>query len=919
MSLPHVCLPVDLDAFVLNERVCDAKKNVDQQSGSELGVSLIAPITQPNYVNLRLSNDQIKHDILPTVDLHNSRDGQTNPRISSTLQQPFRNVTATDPLGKSSDLNYLSSSRQGIYLHWTIPRAYRSAVSEAAPPPKVQGDTVPNKTDPNPSPRFPLVPNRWLVVRLLQPGWTPQTAKPDPVTAWVIESDRLRNVDDLSTDDNGLPIDLETDIAPFVAWTENATSDPDILNSQAEKYIGLRTPLATWREQQLRPDQKVNLTVMNSSNPLFADYAPHNANVFSTKDNLFYGRDAKGDALFLTSARCDYIVLGWHSDSLSDPLGTNSAVDLASRLSRLFCASPTPTDTNDTVTKRMCAKTDQTRLICHAARYNVVWSADLPMSVSANAYAKNFTRGVDMEPVSVGTSALDAIIAFFQAHSKDNLATDVLGPNSASTAQAIMGIRELLYATEDDYDSRMKAADLVFAHNYSRSPDGFIWRFDKKRDTNGSVPSVVEPSSVKPDPQTHTDPLSRLSEIELIESINQYQKHLDVASSKLDQLRWAMFAEWFKYLSDPTPGRESMYKERVILLRGEAAQLQTLVDNIGSKNIDPITKLVDVKKIAQDPFYLRKDPTLCLAGIDAGWDSDFLNNTPTRFSDRLNSAGPETNRPDVSACINLLLDHSRFSAMTGSGPGVDTTALSQTLARLLTEASRGFQPSLKRNGHREWTSQPFKPQFIEWTGIYHHIDWSPDNWDLQLANSALSSSNHSQITYVNPADLSKLEEPHRDRRSISGRMLILPQPSFALSAVVAQVLDGTPEDLLPPSLKDVTSRDALKQNAKAMKFVSGEMDGLTDALLTMAKGQHVKPNVRKQGSAPQPMQAAITAVKDIGMTDGDLTLISGQSGRTPYGTLINFDAPDASPVPFKGVQHGQFGGSQALMTLFASR
>ena len=507
-----------------------------------------------------------------------------------------------------------------------------------------------------------------------------------------------------------------------------------------------------------------------------------------------------------------------------------------------------------------------------------------------------------MEPVSVGTTALDAILAFFQAHSGDTLNADLLGADGATTAQAIMGIRELLYATEDDYDSRIKAADLVFSHNYARSPSGFIWRFNKKKELNGPP---IEPSPLKPNPKTHTGDFSTLSEVELMGKINEFQKQLDVASSKVDQLRWATFAEWFKYLSDPT-SRVGLYTPRLPLLRTEAGQLQAIISDMNTK-IDSITKLVPVKKVAQDSFYQRKDPTLCLAGIDAGWDPDFLDNTPTRFSDKVSSVGSQTNRPDVTACIKFLQDQSKFSSTTVPKPSTDAATLTQTLTQLLTEASRGFQPSLSRNGHRKWTGQPFKPQFIEWQGIYHHIEWTPSNWDIQLANSALASSNHNQITYVNPVDLSKLDGPRKDRRSISGRMLILPQPSFALGAVVAQVLDGTPKTLLPPSLQDPAKRDALKQSAKTLKFVSGEMDGLTDALLTMAKGQHVKPNVRKQGDIARPMQAALTAVSPINMTNDDLTFIAGQSGRTPYGTLVNFDAPDASPVPFKGVQHGQFG------------
>lgn len=43
-----VCLPINLDVFVLNAAVCES------------GATRIAPITQPNYVSLRLDNSQIK-------------------------------------------------------------------------------------------------------------------------------------------------------------------------------------------------------------------------------------------------------------------------------------------------------------------------------------------------------------------------------------------------------------------------------------------------------------------------------------------------------------------------------------------------------------------------------------------------------------------------------------------------------------------------------------------------------------------------------------------------------------------------------------------------------------------------------------------------------------------------------------------
>ena len=55
----------------------------------------------------------------------------------------------------------------GIYLHWTLPKALRHGIH------KDDGST-----------EFPLVPNRWLVVRM-------QTGAANATKAWVLESDYL--------------------------------------------------------------------------------------------------------------------------------------------------------------------------------------------------------------------------------------------------------------------------------------------------------------------------------------------------------------------------------------------------------------------------------------------------------------------------------------------------------------------------------------------------------------------------------------------------------------------------------------------------------------------------------------------------------------------------------------------------------
>lgn len=90
--------------------------------------------------------------------------------------------------------------------------------------------------------------------------------------AWLIESDRLRKII-TSTAKEDLAIDLESDVTPFVAYKTDSkdANNVDALSVQAEVFIGKRSLL---NDAKLGTDDDyINLTVMNSSNPLFPDYA----------------------------------------------------------------------------------------------------------------------------------------------------------------------------------------------------------------------------------------------------------------------------------------------------------------------------------------------------------------------------------------------------------------------------------------------------------------------------------------------------------------------------------------------------------------------------------------------------------------------------------------------------------------------
>ena len=96
-TMENIAIPLDVTAFALSPKSCD-------------GLSRIAPITQPDYIGLRLDESLVQHDILDQVDFHLTAPSTLNPRLTD--------------LG--SDPPQYRMNRMGVYLHWTLPRFYRS-------------------------------------------------------------------------------------------------------------------------------------------------------------------------------------------------------------------------------------------------------------------------------------------------------------------------------------------------------------------------------------------------------------------------------------------------------------------------------------------------------------------------------------------------------------------------------------------------------------------------------------------------------------------------------------------------------------------------------------------------------------------------------------------------------------------------
>ncbi|SDM31427.1 hypothetical protein [Allokutzneria albata] len=208
-----------------------------------------------------------------------------------------------DPFEDDEDNN-------GVYLHWLLPDALRRGRQDG-PAGRVE---------------FPLVPNRWLVVRYSRPA-----DRPDQVPAsvgWVVDSDFL-------------DMDATT---PFL--------DPRQPGVEPI-WIGRNHNLTDgeWTE---RTGYEPFLTAIGPGLPTFAVFQPYNEDVFSLHDPL---TDLDGPALL------SYLVVGWYSDPTWDVLHSPSGGDVRELLDSLRWAT---TD----------ATARPTRSLYYGTALNLAWDVD---------------------------------------------------------------------------------------------------------------------------------------------------------------------------------------------------------------------------------------------------------------------------------------------------------------------------------------------------------------------------------------------------------------------------------------------------------------------------------------------------------------------------------------------------------------
>ncbi|KAM3513555.1 hypothetical protein MY11210_002842 [Beauveria gryllotalpidicola] len=846
----RLLIPMKIDAFVLNPSVCNGGANDAK----------IASLSLPDYTGLRVDSKTIKSDVFPSVDLAFSSPASRNRRITDVGNGELR------------------QNRCGVYLTWLLPKVYRmgSVASESAT--QWQGDNLRKSGHPMPKdkqrPVFRPLPVRWLVVRQLDDAPEGMPA----LQGWVLEGDRKQSLQDLVQ--RGADVDVEA--TPYIHMSDNEDASSFDLRSQADVFTGYKARLDDWSEVG-HDAERVNLTLLHTSNEYLADFQPHNPNVFSMLDTFEYV-DPDGNTVTLSDATASYYVIGWHSDEEKDPfhLDIDANITLGERLAACGLQFKEP-DSADVTTWSTASQS--TQVLCHGAIYDVAYSYNsAPATVPANASGQ--LLGNQM-PIALGTTELDALLAHVRAHQDDATFSKI--------ETSILAIQSMLFAQDDGVDMQLAAEDEVQNHNFSRR-------------SGGSVFQVTGPSTQKGQ-DSSPPPLTESQQVRL-RNLNLVQEDLDLCIRTQQQLQWSLFAAWWKCMTDPSLNDVDQVNLLSTRIQKLAVTIQNLVNQIGNERYSLSQSIgKPLQPAARPPFYQPRDPTIAIGGVSSAWPYDYLlplqvrlvsqivatSSIDTTFGNLVRQKLPQSLQ---AAALSLL---SEFVSLKGE----DTYDASKVTGHLPLYHDIDKNPDTDGMCRDRWNNrQPWFPLFMEWEAEYWHIPM--DLWDLgeRVDRSGKTVTAFGIKSDVNLADYEAnavKQGKGPDKRRISGRISIQPQIGQSLASKIQQLFDHTPaselDDILSPD-----ERNDLLTAVRRLQFLSTPLRGIIDHLLTRSHGTHVSPNIwRRVDERPQPILAATANSK--GFSEDVLRLIGQQAGMVPYSSEYNLE--ELKYCPFKPCTHGQ--------------
>ncbi|XEC92495.1 hypothetical protein AB6A23_13895 [Paenibacillus tarimensis] len=350
-----------------------------------------------------------------------------------------------DPTDRGGGITGDAEKHTGVYVHWTLPDALKHGVQ----------DPVTRNID------FPLVPNRWLVVRF--------SGAPDKRTAraFIVESDAPGNAESAT---------YVFDPAIIEAWKES--KDPrrqqaGIRLGSGEKLVadvlGQVFDLNGWSERGIG---QLFVKAVAPGNPLFSAYQCHCSNVFSFRDPV----DDVGD-----DSKLSYLVTGWFSNAAEDPLqkcqiekpSGSSPVEACEQLLDAYSWTVAVNGDSETLTDETIPMSS----LYHGMLFGVKWSRTGTYPTVKDKYKDQSEKGIH---VAIGNTSIDAFKSMIerQLHDRekngDDKARQLLEklPNAADLLEAFQ--YDMLHVL-DQPGGRSVLDHRIRQEWFGSKPGGYRW------------------------------------------------------------------------------------------------------------------------------------------------------------------------------------------------------------------------------------------------------------------------------------------------------------------------------------------------------------------------------------------------------------------------------------------------------------
>ena len=418
----------------------------------------------------------------------------------------------------------------GIVLHWTLPESLRHGTQSAGSPPSNGGAASP----PSGEIVYPLIPNRWLVVRTYQnPSGTPNDPSNRVTKSWVLESD------DVST----------------TAPANSPLSQPNfwIQNTQTPAYLGqnytLDQWLQNWPAEQKSPPQSVPLTAVGVGDATYPAYIANISNVLSFMDDM---SDLPGPFSNNSYVPLTYMVFGWYSDPTADPLYGATESNWEDLMSEMNWAVDNPGGY-------------PTQILCHAMTYEVKWYGPNGPTQSGVPSVTSTPSFVPL--IAVGNTSVEALAALIEQQ-----VVEVMKQSPAAgeqVADIMEAFQYNLIQLWDQPGGQVQVDQQRHQACFGSGPGGTIWEVIAPQSDNQSPP-------VSPPQQGQTQPVLTPEQASLLGQLNALQKELDRQQRILSSMQWELYAFWWlkwAFFMSQTGNRVNAY-------------LQTLLKSVQSQTND---------------------------------------------------------------------------------------------------------------------------------------------------------------------------------------------------------------------------------------------------------------------------------------------------------------------------------------------